>query len=108
MPDGTRLPMAAMYKEVGRLVRAHRIKQNLSQMDLARRVGHTRTSITNIEAGRQRLPLDLLFNFANVLGLEVRELLPPNDSTLSPELQRKIPQQYDESQVRALKRLVNG
>jgi transcriptional regulator with XRE-family HTH domain len=106
MPDGARLPMTAMYREVGRLIRANRQKQKLSQSGLAARVGHTRTSITNIEAGRQRLPLDLLFSFANIFHVEVRELLPRINAELPPDLQKKIPQQYDESQVRALQRLV--
>ena len=100
--------MPVMYKEVGKLLRAHRLKANMSQSGLARQVGHTRTSITNIEAGRQRVPLDLLFTLANVLHVEVRELLPALDADLPAEVQRKIPKQYDESQVRALKRVVTG
>jgi DNA-binding XRE family transcriptional regulator len=108
MPDGNLLPMRSLYKEVGRLIRAHRTKLELSQSVLARQVGHTRTSITNIEAGRQRVSLDLLFTFARVLNIEARELLPSTTINLPPDLKKKIPRQYDESQVRALKRVVTG
>ncbi len=108
MPDGKLLPMRAMYVEVGKLIRAHRNKQKLSQEGLARRIGHSRTSVTNIEAGRQRIPLDLLFALGNALHVDARDLLPAAPSSLPAEVQRKIPRQYDDSQVRALSRVVSG
>lgn len=108
MPDGKLLPMRAMYVEVGRLIRAHRNKQKLSQEGLARRIGHSRTSVTNIEAGRQRIPLDLLFALGNALHVDARDLLPAGHGAIAAELQRKIPRQYDDSQVRALSRVVSG
>jgi len=106
MPDGKLLPMPAMYRDVGRLVRAFRRKRKLSQEALAQRVGHTRTSITNIEAGRQRIPLDLVYKFANVLEIEVRELIPVSVASLPPEVEKKVPKQYDDAQLRALKLIV--
>jgi DNA-binding XRE family transcriptional regulator len=108
MPDGKLLPMPSMYREVGKLIRAHRRKKKRSQATLAQLVGHTRTSITNIEAGRQRISLDLLFKFANVLQVEIRELLPASPTALPPEVEKKVPREYDEAQLRALKRVVSG
>jgi transcriptional regulator with XRE-family HTH domain len=106
MPDGKLLPMPAMYREVGKLISAHRRKNKLSQEGLARKVGHTRTSITNIEAGRQRIPLDLLFKIADVLQLDYRSLLPASSVSLPPEIEKKLPKQYDEAQRSAIKRIV--
>jgi|GEM_PF-2308982 len=106
MPDKALLPQPSMYRDVGKLVRAHRRKRKLSQATLAQQVGHTRTSVTNIEAGRQRIPLDVLFSMASALHVDIRELLPVGVTSLPPDLQKKIPREYDQSQLRALRRVV--
>lgn len=64
------------YPEFGRRVRHARRRAQLSQDTLGRLTGLNRTSITNIEAGRQRIPLHLLLNFATALDVEPVELLP--------------------------------
>jgi transcriptional regulator with XRE-family HTH domain len=108
VPDGKLLPMPAMYREVGKLIAAYRRKKKLSQAVLASHIGHTRTSITNIEAGRQRIPLDLLYKIADVLQTDFRNLLAPPSESLPPEIEKKLPKQFDEAQLRALKRIVPG
>lgn len=65
-----------LYKHVGSQLRLHRIARNLSQMQLADAVGLLRTSITNIEAGRQRVPLHVLYQLCSVLQIEVLAVLP--------------------------------
>jgi transcriptional regulator with XRE-family HTH domain len=47
----------------------------LSQQDLADKVGLTRTSITNIEAGKQRILLGDVERFANAFGVSPKHLL---------------------------------
>jgi len=64
------------YPEFGRRVRLARRRAHLSQEALGRLTGMNRTSITNIEAGRQRIPLHLLVSFATALDVEPMELLP--------------------------------
>jgi transcriptional regulator with XRE-family HTH domain len=64
------------YPEFGRRVRLARRRAHLSQDTLGRLTGLNRTSITNIEAGRQRIPLHLLLDFATALDVEPVELLP--------------------------------
>jgi transcriptional regulator with XRE-family HTH domain len=64
------------YPEFGRRVRLARRRAHLSQDTLGRLTGLNRTSITNIEAGRQRIPLHLLLAFATALDVEPVELLP--------------------------------
>jgi transcriptional regulator with XRE-family HTH domain len=108
MPDGLRIPMREMYRNVGESIRKHRKKAKISQEALADLVGHTRTSITNIEAGRQRIPLDLVFRLASALKIDARDLLPASTSSLPPEIAKKLPKDYDEAKLRALKRIVAG
>ncbi len=66
------------YVEFGRNLRRQRQRPGaiLSQDSLARRVGLSRTSVTNIEKGRQQLPLHMLYAFADALGVEPIALLP--------------------------------
>ncbi len=68
--------MDDFYPEFGRRVRLARRRAHLSQEALGRLTGMNRTSITNIEAGRQRIPLHLLVSFATALDVEPMELLP--------------------------------
>lgn len=48
----------------------------MKQEELAQRVGLSRTSITNIESGRQRLLLDHLYALAGAFGVEPGQLIP--------------------------------
>lgn len=59
----------------------------LSQEALAKRVGMSRTSVTNIEKGRQQIPLHMLYAFADALGVEPAALL-PDKKKLSAESRR--------------------
>ena len=79
-------PVKRVYVEFGRNVRRFREREGfgLSQDALSKRVGLSRTSVTNIEKGRQQVPLHALYAFADALGVEPSELLPDKKS-LSPE-----------------------
>jgi transcriptional regulator with XRE-family HTH domain len=65
----------AFYSQVGEKIRERRGK-NLSQEALAMAVGLTRSSISNIEKGRQKLLLHTLIDIANALNVEAAALLP--------------------------------
>lgn len=81
--------MKRLYAEFGRKIRSLRVREELalSQEALSRRVGLSRTSITNIEKGRQQIPLHALYIFADALGVEPSALLPDKKS-LIPERKR--------------------
>lgn len=64
------------YREIGSRIRIEREELGFSQKELADGVGLTRTSIVNIEAGRQHLPLHTLYAIADALGVSVYCLLP--------------------------------
>jgi DNA-binding XRE family transcriptional regulator len=72
-------PGGALYWEVGVAIRRARIDKGLSQPELADLVGLRRTSIVNIEGGRQRLPLTTLYDIADALGVQAVSLLPRNE-----------------------------
>jgi transcriptional regulator with XRE-family HTH domain len=88
-----RSPVDALYRDFGRRLRAARDGAGLSQAELAERVGLGRTSVTNIETGRQRVPLHLLFDFAGALGVDPATLLPyppAGDGTIPPGAAKAI------------------
>lgn len=68
----------ALYSAVGRKIREARERSNprLSQDKLAKRLGISRASIVNIEAGRQHAPLNLLWNIAQLLNVELVTFIP--------------------------------
>ena len=68
--------MEWFYIGFGQLVRDARKKRSLSQQTLADRVSLSRTAITNVEKGRQRVPLHMIQSFAQALGVEASALLP--------------------------------
>lgn len=65
-----------LYKKIGEQIRGRRIKAKLTQGQLADAIGVLRTSVTNIEAGRQKAPLHVLYELCTVLNAEVTEILP--------------------------------
>lgn len=67
------------YAALGAAVRTKREEVGLTQAQLSGRVGMSRTSITNIERGRQRLLADQLQAVASSLGVSVDQLLPRID-----------------------------
>jgi transcriptional regulator with XRE-family HTH domain len=66
----------ALYVEIGGRVRRARKQEKWSQLDLADAVGLTRSSIANLEAGRQRPAVHVALLIAQVLGVPVDDLLP--------------------------------
>ena len=74
--------MDLLYKEFGQLLRERRKKAGLTQGEVAERVGLSRTSITNIEKGRQHVLLHQLFLMASAVGAEPGDLLPNGRAAL--------------------------
>lgn len=65
-----------LYQLVAERLKRARGAAGLSQERLATKLGMSRTSIVNIEAGRQRPPLHVLWEMAEHLGTELRLLIP--------------------------------
>jgi DNA-binding XRE family transcriptional regulator len=65
-----------IYLEFGRRFKAARIAAGFNQEFVASFVGLSRTSITNIESGRQRFPLHVAYQLADSIGQNLKDLLP--------------------------------
>ena len=66
-----------LYVLLGRRIRERRKAIGMTQDGLSKKVGLSRTSVTNLESGRQRPPLHLLDLVASALEIDLRELIPP-------------------------------
>lgn len=69
------IPVEAVHAAVGARIRMTREFLSLTQEELAKRMRLTRTSLTNIEAGRQRLQLQTVERFAKELGVTAKHLM---------------------------------
>jgi transcriptional regulator with XRE-family HTH domain len=67
------------YVDLGAIIRDERIAANVTQESLAEAVGLSRTSIVNIEAGRQGIALHRLFDIADALEVPFTALVPRSD-----------------------------
>jgi transcriptional regulator with XRE-family HTH domain len=75
-----------LYQEIGRRVRSLRQnKLDITQDQLAERLGISRPSLANIESGRQKMSVDQLLTFSNILGIGPLELIPQFDNSSSAE-----------------------
>lgn len=67
------------YNDVGKRIKAMRIGAGMSQATLAKLIGFNRSSIANLEAGRQRIALHLFALIAEALDVDPEALLPNFD-----------------------------
>jgi transcriptional regulator with XRE-family HTH domain len=65
-----------LYRLIGRKLCLARKAAGFSQTSLAAAVGISRVSLVNIEHGRQRPPIAVLWDLAEAVGVEVMELIP--------------------------------
>jgi transcriptional regulator with XRE-family HTH domain len=98
--------LEALYRELGKNIREMRERpgQNLSQEKLAKRLKISRASIVNIEAGRQRAPLHLLWQIAEVLGTDLALLIPRREDLVLPS----SPASLDEEMLKQIEDEAQG
>ena len=95
------------YREFGDGLRRAREARGMSQTTVATGVGLSRTSVANIERGRQRIALHLLLDFARVLEVEPASLIPQSTDQGVGEVEhqlRELPADYQVSFRRVLRR----
>ena len=68
-------PLEAVHVAVGARIRIIREALGLTQGELADRVDLDRTSVTNIETGRQRMLLHTVEDIATALGTNAKNLM---------------------------------
>ena len=65
-----------LYKLLGSRIKFQRSQHGMTQIQLSKELGLSRTSIANIEAGQQNAPLHVLYDICLVLKLQLKDLLP--------------------------------
>ena len=89
-----------IYKIIGYRVTKKRIEKKLTQEELSKRVGMSRTSITLIELGKQKLPIDRLYIIAEALETEPLFFFPDVKEIYGPrEIFDKIFTEEEEKQI---------
>lgn len=78
------------YTEIGERIRNSRKKNGLDQDGLAKHLNLTRTSIVNIEKGRQKVSIYQLFLLSQILNVTVFELVPFLTETIENKWEHKI------------------
>lgn len=79
-------PVATLWAGIGKRVWSLRRDRGMTQQELALKLGLSRASIANLEAGNQRMALGNLYEMARALQVGIAELLEPADQRRSTEL----------------------
>src|ERR1700733_14720844 len=74
--SGMEFDRAGFDRDVGLRLQRARKERGITQAELAKRLGLPRPSYANIEAGRQRIALDVVWRAAVVLGVSISALVP--------------------------------
>ena len=85
MPDSTKF-----YFEVGAQIRRIREQRGITQEALGALIGLTRTSVLNIEKGRQKFLAHTLMDISVALHVRPDEILPDVQPTLDKELEQLL------------------
>lgn len=78
------------YSDLGENIKELRQKKGYSQEDLAIFLNLTRTSVVNIEKGRQRPPIHTLSEIASFLNVHIYDLFPSADEKKQIDLLRDM------------------
>jgi transcriptional regulator with XRE-family HTH domain len=96
-----------LYRAVGQKIRDTRSQTGLTQETLATRIRAARTTITNIEKGSQAATLHQLWSIAQVLEVDVADLLPGRSEVESGAIDTRI-QGIDAPRTRSLLRTLTS
>lgn len=85
-------------KSVGDKLKAVRKVMKFSQDDLANKIGLTRTSIVNIEKGRQSLTIENLYKISELFQVNPMDLLITSSGNMNIVLEAKIKEAESETE----------
>lgn len=78
------------YGDLGENIKSFRTKQGYSQDQLAKFLDLTRSSVVNIEKGRQRPPLHTVYDLAVFFDIDIKNLLPSKDKKQLIDLKKSV------------------
>lgn len=87
------------YAQLGICIKEAREERGLTQEALGNSVGLSRTSITNLERGKQKVLLHTFVNIANVLKVNPESLLPKTQLSSDGELDQILKEHSTEEQI---------
>lgn len=97
------------YRAFGNLVRLNREHRELTQEKLGQIIGLSRTSITNIEKGRQHIALHQLFAIADALQINPAAMLPSaKDGSSASWVADKLPPGTEKNITEWAEKLIGG
>ncbi|MBP1991188.1 helix-turn-helix domain-containing protein [Paenibacillus eucommiae] len=64
-----------IYIQIGNKIRALRKAQGLTQGDIGKIIGLSRASVTNIEKGRHKVQLHVLYDISQALHTDLIEII---------------------------------
>lgn len=67
------------YKSVGNLIKRQRNSANKTQDDIATVLNLNRASYANLESGRQRIPVDIIWKLSVFYNTPIKNLVPEPD-----------------------------
>ena len=99
------------YKAIGKRIIIARIKADLTQEQLAERVGISPTHLSNIETGTTRVSLTTIVGLVNALNVTVDDVLCDNVIHAKIQFERDISQlleDCDEYEIRIVKEMAEA
>lgn len=88
------------YYEIGQRIRKFRKACNLSQEELAEKVGISTTHMSHIETGNTKLSLPVFVDIANALSVQTDELLHDEPRGSKSDMKEKIEEVLDSCSLR--------
>lgn len=85
-------PTDTFYKEIGKRIFKAREAKGFTQQQLADKISLKRTSVTNIEKGKQKILIHTLAIIASKLDVDIESLIPKIELIQNEELTEKYPQ----------------
>lgn len=95
-----------LYKELGKTIKGLRLKRGLKQQELADHIGLSRASMVNIEKGRHKPQIHILYDLSTVLGCTPTDLLPKRKS-ITPELPEELKTKLEEREEEFVAELIS-
>jgi transcriptional regulator with XRE-family HTH domain len=100
-------PKGPFYERLGARLREARRRANVTQAGLAQAIGLSRTSVTNIEKGRQPVLVHVVMQLAAALGVQLTDLLPDKSTDATPLEQAEM-QHLDLGEQEWVKRVLTN
>jgi transcriptional regulator with XRE-family HTH domain len=97
-----------LYEYVGRRVRKAREERGLTQEALASLISLSRTSVTNIEKGRQTIALHKFVEIADALRVDPSSLLPQRAGSRYVDLEPELPHSLSSEERSWIKTVVTS